>query len=272
MIMKNFKKLNISIMKRSTKLYIIVVSLFLINLTGYAQLAGDSVFEQTPVQEVRKGATSQYSVSAGHVAGEQYTWSIAGGMPTPAPNSGAGTLTDPYIINFTPNLHTISVTWNTDLQAISSLSGNVKVEKRTVGGCSSVIQSLVVSSWTLATATILGADYSICSGDPTTGSVTVAFTGSPNFDFKYTIKELDGTTSAENLVTGITGSTATISLPSNLVNLSTTADQTYVITLTQMNDSFTGNGVILDGTLTITVHPTINTGVIQVSPASLQRR
>jgi hypothetical protein len=206
------------------------------------------------------------------VAGEQYSWAIVGGTPTPAANSGSGTQADPYIINFTPNLHTITINCGTDDQTIMSLAGQVRVQKRTNTSCISVIQSQDMAKWSSATISIVDADYTICSGDPTTGFITVRFTGAPNFDFKYTVKNLDGTTSAEQIVTGITTATATILLPANLVNTSTTNDQTYVVTVTQMNDSFTGDGTIVDGTFTITVRPSISTGNIQASPAALQRR
>lgn len=259
-------------MKRFIKLCILVVFLLLMGLKSFGQFVGDTVVSQAPIQEVRKGSTTQYSISTGHVDGEQYTWGIVGGTPTPAPNSGAGTMADPYIINFTPNLPTITVTWGADDQTITGIPGIVKVQKRSNNGCASIIQKLDISRWSTPTVSILDADYTICSGDPTTGSISVSFTGSPNFDFKYTIKGMDGTTGEEQVVTGITGATTTIPLPSHLINLSTTNNQTYIVTITQMNDAFTGDGVIIDGTFTITVRPSINTGIIQVSSSALQRR
>ena len=72
-------------------------------------------------------------------------------------------------------------------------------------------------------------------------------------------------------MTGETGGTATIAIPANLVNTSTTLDQTYIVTITEMNDSFTGLGTILDATFTITVHPTVETGDI-TSDNTLTRR
>jgi hypothetical protein len=249
----------------------LVIVLLLIGLRGSAQLVGNDTIVQTPIQEVRKGSIVQYSVSAGHLAGEQYSWEIVGGTPTPAPNSGAGTQADPYVINFTPNLHTISVRWGTDDQTIIGLPGLIRVQKKTNTGCISVVQSISISKWSASTVSIHDADYTLCSGDPTTGHITVWFTGAPNFDFKYTIKDLDGTTGAEQVVTGVTTASRDILLPSNLVNPSSASDQTYVISITQVNDSFTGMGSITHGTFTITVHPAINTGTIQASPV-LQRR
>lgn len=239
-------------------------------LGASAQLVGTATNSQTPAQEIRKGTTVQYTVPAG-TAGEQYSWEIVGGTPTPTASSGSGTLADPYIINFTADLTSISVTWNTDAQAIASMAGRIRVQKK-IGGCISTIQSLDITSWSNATATIADADIEMCSGDGTPGSITVQFTGAPNFDFKYTIKNLDGTIGAEQTVTGVTAGSATIPLPANLVNTSTTADQTYEVTLTQMNDAFQGDGAIADGSFKITVHPGVSAGTILASPSSLQRR
>ena len=111
----------------------------------------------------------------------------------------------------------------------------------------------------------------MCSGDPTSGDITVQFTGAPNFDFKYTITGLDGVTSSEIEVTGETGSTAIIDIPDNLLNTSTTDDQYYIVTITAMNDAFDGPGTVLDGSFTITVHPTVETGTI-TSNNTLTRR
>jgi len=259
-------------MKRMSMLmsWVIAALLLLISFNSSAQLVGNDTIDQS-AQEVRKGSTVQYSVSAGHIAGEQYSWEIVGGTPTPAANSGAGTMVNPYVINFTPNLHTISVQWGTDDQTIVGLPCLVRVQKRTNTGCISVVQSVAITKWSAATISITDADYTLCSEDPTTGHVTVRFTGAPNFDFKYTIKNLDGTTSAEQIVTGVTAATTTIALPSNLVNPSTLGDQTYVVTITQVNDSFTGDGTIAKGIFTITVHPAISTGTIQASPVLLRR-
>ena len=128
-----------------------------------------------------------------------------------------------------------------------------------------------VALWSNPTIAIQDADYEICSGDNTSGDITVAFTGAPNFDFKYTITDTDGNVGAEQTVTGVTTATTTIAIPANLVNSTSTVDQTLIVTITEMNDTFTGAGTIIDGTFTITVHPTIETGDI-TSNNSLTRR
>ncbi|HEY4787122.1 MAG TPA: hypothetical protein VIH57_13785 [Bacteroidales bacterium] len=256
------------------KRYFLLLTMIMLILTSFSnifgQLVGSTINTQTPAQEIRKGSTVQYTAPAG-AAGEQYSWEIIGGTPTPAATSGSGTVADPYIINFTADLTSITVQWNNDAQAITSANGRIRVQKKN-GGCISLIQSLELTCWSNATATITDADIDMCSGDATPGNITLQFTGAPNFDLRYTVTDLDGTVSTEKVITGVSGSSTTIPLPANLINTSTTADQTYKITLTQMNDAFQGDGTFADASYTITVHPAISTGTIQASPSALQRR
>lgn len=225
--------------------------------------------------EVRKGSTVTYSVSASHVAGQEYRWEIVGGTPTPATTIGTGTATDPYIINYTADLHTISVAWPVDDNNIIGDLGNVRTQKRVAGGCISVLQDMEVTRWSAATAAISGATTTtICNGIGF--DIPVAFTGAPNFTLEYTIEStLTGVPSTITPlpITGITGGTTNISIPaSDLVN-TTNADQTYKITLTRMNDAFEGDGTIAAAnTFTITVSAPAATGPITVSPLSLTRR
>jgi hypothetical protein len=224
--------------------------------------------------EVRKGSAVSYSVSAGHVAGQEYRWEIVGGTPTPAATSGTGTTGDPYIVNYTANLHTISVTWAADDNNTTGDVGNVRVQKRVAGGCISVLQDMAVTRWSAATAGISGANSTtLCNGIGY--DVPVVFTGAPNFALDYTIvSTVTGVSvTTTGTLTAITGGTANISIPAaNLVN-TTSADQTYTITLNRMNDGFTGDGTIGSAnTFTITVSAPAATGPITVSPASLIRR
>lgn len=233
-------------------------------LVGYSQTS-----------EVRKGSTVSYSVSAGHVAGQEYRWEIVGGTPAPAATSGTGTAADPYIVNYTADLHTISVTWAADDNNITGDVGHVRVQKRVAGGCISVLQDMAVTRWSAATAAISGANSTtLCNGIGY--DVPVVFTGAPNFDLDYTIvSTVTGTSvTTTGTLTAITGGTANISIPAaSLVN-TTNADQTYTITLNRMNDGFTGDGTIAaaSNTFTITVSAPAATGPITVSPASLIRR
>jgi hypothetical protein len=238
-----------------------------------AQFIGSTVVPQTAIEE-RKGSLSTYNVPG--PASDEYSWEVVGGIVTvPAAGvTGSGTVVDPYIVPFTVGRQSITVQWPADNNNITSVSGNVSTQRKVAHStvsCPSKIQSLDIAFWSAATIKITNADYEICSGDATAGPVTVQFTGATNFDYKYTITNLDGTTSAVIPVTGVSTATQTIALPANLVNTSTTLDQTYIVTITEMNDSFTGLGTILDASFTITVHPSIETGVI-TSNKTLTRR
>jgi hypothetical protein len=232
-----------------------------------AQFVPTSQVDQTPIEE-RKGSLSAYTVPG--PATDEYSWQVVGGTVTvPAAGvTGSGTSGDPYVVPFTVGQTQITVQWPADDSTITSVGGNVSVQRKVAGSttaCPSQIQSLDIDFWSNPTINIVDGDAEICSGDATAGSITVEFTGAPNFDFKYTITDVDGTTGAEQTVTGVTTATTTISLPANLVNTSSTVDQTYIVNVTEMNDGFTGTGTVLDGTYTITVHPTIETGDITSS-------
>ncbi len=239
----------------------------------FAQFIGNTANDQLPIVEERKGGTTTYSVPG--PASDEYTWAVTGAVSvSPAPSSGDGSVGNPFVLNYTAGLTSIQVQWPADNDTITSMSGNVSVQQRVSSGsiaCPSIIQSWDVNLWSRATASIITDDFEICSGDDVGGNIEVRLTGAPNFDFSYTITGLNGVTSAPVNVTGVTNATATISLPNNLVNTSSNQDQTYVITLTRMNDDFTGNGTILNDSFTITVHPTVQTGPIE-SNRSLERR
>lgn len=240
-----------------------------------AQFIGSTVLPQTAIEE-RKGGSSTYTVPG--PASDEYSWEVVGGTVTvPAAGvTGSGTVADPYVVPFAVGRQSITVAWPADNNNITSVSGNVSTQRKVAHStvaCPSKIQSLDVTFWSNPTIRINDANYEICSGDATLGPITVQFTGAPNFDYKYTVTDLAGVTGAPVVVTGATGATQTIAIPANLVNTSTTLDQTYVVTLTEMNDSFTGPGVVTVGasTFTITVHPTVETGVI-TSSRTLTRR
>ena len=264
------RTIKISVMSR-----VLVVSLVaLLSLSKLsAQFIGSTTVTQTAIEE-RKGSVSTYTVPG--PAGDEYSWQVVGGTVTlPAAGvTGSGTLVDPYVVPFTAGLQSIQVQWPADNNTITSVSGNVSTQRKVAHStvaCPSKIQSLDIDFWSAATIKINNADYEICSGDATLGDITVQFTGAPNFDYKYTVTGLDGTTGPATTVTGATTVTQTIAIPANLVNTSTTLDQTYIVTITEMNDSFTGFGTITDATFTITVHPTVETGVIS-SSSTLTRR
>ncbi len=263
-------------MKTNSVLRTLAIAVFAVIFSNslVAQFVGSTTNDQLPIVEERKGGTTTYSVPG--PAGDEYTWAVTGNVVsiTPAPAAGGdGSAGNPYIIEWGVGITSIDVEWAADDNTITSVAGNVSVQQRLTSGtitCPSAIQSWDISLWSEANAVIEDADYEICSGDATSGDITVRFTGAPNFDFTYTVTGLDGITGAPQVVTGITGATTTIPVPANLVNTSSTVDQTYVVTLTQMNDGFTGNGTA-SSVFTITVHPTVVTGPIS-SDRSLTRR
>lgn len=262
-------------MNNLTKILILAIAIFSNSLTGFSQLVGTNVNKQDSI-EVRKDSTVIYSVAVGHISGEQYSWEIIGGTPTPAASSGSGTIADPYIINFTPNLTSISVRWNADDHTITSQTGRIRVQKKNTTNCISTIQDLKVFRWSAASA-VISSDLTntICNGENTGYVVTVQFTGAPNFDLDYTIENnLTGTPVVTNqTLTNVTSGTVNITIPDNLIN-TTSEDRTYKIILKRMNDAFTGDGNIpaATGTYTLTVHPASALSPITVSPGSLIRR
>ena len=231
----------------------------------FAQFTGTAQVDQTAIDE-RKAIVSTYTIPG--PAGDEYSWQIEGPVGTtiaPVPNSGDGSAATPFILNFAVGVQSIVVTWPADDSTITSLGANVSVQRKVAHAtveCPSEIQSMDISLWSNPEISITNANYEICSGDPTLAPVTVAFTGAPNFDFKYIITDLAGTPGAEVTVTGETGGTADIVIPANLTNTSTTLDQTLIVTITGMNDTFAGAGNIVNGVFTITVHPTVETGDI----------
>jgi hypothetical protein len=251
---------------------------------------------QTPVSEEREGNTGTYTASGTHVAGDQFTWEIWADTPPLAVenggganiiSSGSGTSADPYVVNWTDDLSSIVVTWAADASpGIDNTNGNVSVQKRlaaVAGGCVSPIQSWDIDFWSAATASMATVDAAYCSGAAIGGSVTIDLTGAPDgvadgFAVDYTItapdlEEADGTSWDGVTGTAISNSsTAAIALPSELVDVSAgQTGGTFTITLTRMNDDFTGDGSIVDDTFVITVYATPDTGEIN-SSSSLTRR
>jgi hypothetical protein len=275
--LKQIITINIYTMK--TKIYSKIAKLMFVAAFGMITLAANAQFiltstnNQTPIEE-RKGLTSTYSIPG--PATDEYTWQVVGGtVVVPAVGvTGSGTVVDPYVVPWAVGRQSIQVQWAADDNTITSVTGNVSVQRRVdhaTVDCPSEIQSMDVTRWSAATIRILNADYELCSGDATLAPVTVQFTGAPDFAFKYTVTGLDGVTSAEQVVTAVGTSTYDIAIPLNLLNTSSTLDQTYVVTITEMYDGFTGLGTIVDGSFTITVHPTIETGDI-TSNNTLTRR
>ena len=236
-------------------------------------------------EEVRSSATGfsiDYDIFADHVGGEEYRWAVVGGTIT-----AGGTVTpsgDTSIVEWTANAYEITVNWDTDLSldSIGSVAGEIIVQKRTGNGCPSQLQILPITMWNPATAGVVDDSIEICSGELVGGSVTIGLTGAPDpvadgFEVTYDITATDltdiGGNSLDASGSTVVSNTSTVSipLPDGLINGSTSVAY-YTITLTGMHDDFTGSGTIVgDGTYTIVVHPTPDTGEIQ-SSSSLTRR
>jgi hypothetical protein len=140
--------------------------------------------------------------------------------------------------------------------------------------------------WNNPTAEITDVDVAICSGEATAGSITVELEGAPDdatgngfrVEYEYVSTDItDGLGANPNGTTGFevtNGSSLTIPLPANLVSSNTTADVTFTVNLTLMQDDFSdvdGTWTAAGGSYVITVHPVLETGDIQ-SSFSLSRR
>lgn len=243
----------------------------------------DSPVTQTPTENVRTGNSIEYSIVAGHTAGEQYRWEVTGGTITAGGTVTAGGSGE-SIIEFTTDAHTITVDWDDSPTGIASVAGTIRVQKISGDNCPSQIQNLGINIWNLPTANIADGDVEICSGEPTAGSITVDLTGAPDdggadgFSVSYEFVAPDIEDGSGTALDGETGTvttnagSVTIPLPANLINTVATADRTFTVNLTAMNDDFDDqNGTFTDGSYVITVHPSLETGDI-ISGSSLNRR
>jgi len=239
-------------------------------------------------EEVRATSTISYDLTANHTAGDTYRWVVRGGTI----DDQGGTLTvttdgDSSIVNWTVDLVSIDVLWDTDITAtpVGSAPGEIIVQKTVGGTCASELQTLDITMWNPATATldVTGLIAEMCSGEILGGNLPVDLTGAPDpvangFDVTYTVVATGGLTDLGGTPLDGTGTTiqdndaqALIALPGGIIN-PTATDQTLTITLTGMQDDFDVAGSVV-GTVTyvITVHPTPATGEIN-SSASLTRR
>jgi len=272
--------------------FAVMISVLFSNV-ALAQFVAAGTNTQLPVSEERKGGTSTYTASGTHAAGDEFTWEVWADTPPAAITSGGldiissgnGISGDPYIINWTADLSAIDVQWAADAApGITNTNGNVSVQKRlpaASGSCPSPIQSWDIDFWSAATASISDVDAEYCSGDAIGGFITINLTGAPDgtvdgFAVDYSIAAanlVDGSSTSWDGNTGTVtsdGATVTIPMPDLLTNL-TTSDATFTVTLTRMNDDFTGDGTLADDTFVITVHATPDTGTI-TSTGSLTRR
>lgn len=241
---------------------------------------------QTPTEDVRTGSTITYSLDNGsHVAGEQYRWAVLGG--TIVSGGTVSTSGDSSIVVFTTDAHTIQVAWDdAPATAIVSTPAEIHVQKISTDACPSQIQSMELNIWNNPTADLTDADVEICSGDATAGTITVELEGAPDdaagngfrVEYEYVSTDIiDGLGADVNGTTGFevtNGSSLTLPLPVNLVSTNVSADVTFTVNLTLMQDDFSdidGTWTAAGGSYVITVHPVLETGDIQ-SSFSLGRR
>lgn len=240
-------------------------------------------------EEVRATSTVSYDLSANHTAGDTYRWVVRGGTIDDA----GGTLTvtsagDSSIVEWTLDLESIDVLWDTDITAtpIGSALGEIIVQKTVGGTCASQLQTLDITMWNPATATldVGGLITEMCSGEILGGNLPIDLTGAPDpvadgFGVTYTVVATGGLTDLGGTPLDGTGSIllnndeeALLALPGGIINPGT-GDETLTITLTAMYDDFLGAGAVV-GTVSyqITVHPTPSTGEINSTPAPLGRR
>lgn len=267
----------------SMKAVLTIVAAFLftafVNAQSFQTPNPDAAVLQTPTEDVRTTNSIVYNLLGTHTAGEQYRWEVTGGTIT-----GGTDVAGVSVIDFTADAHTITVLWDdVPASAIVAFSGQIQVQKISVNSCPSQVNTLPINIWNLPTANITDTDAEFCSGGATAGTITVELEGAPNatadgfrVEYEYVAPDVeDGLGAAQDGITGFVlsnTSSVTIPLPANLINTVATADRTFTVNLTLMQDDFDGlDGTWTDGSYVITVHPTLETGDIQ-SATSLLRR
>ena len=236
-------------------------------------------------EEVRAATAVTYSL-AGHVADDTYRWVVVGGVITGG--AGTGVAPDSSVLDWTADAFSIEVTWDTDITGtpVGSAPGEIIVQKRLGGDCTSELQVLDITMWNPATANldVTGLTTDMCAGELLGGNLPVDLTGAPDlvadgFSITYTVAATGGITDLGGIPLDGTGATipnndeqALIALPAGILNASG-SDQTLTYTLTAMNDDFAGPGALgLTTTYQITVHPIPSTGDIISDPTGLIRR
>ena len=288
--LKNQKVMKTKKYSISMKAFAAVVFAFAFSAFLNAQFVTPAPSSNTNLtaEEVRTSSTITYDLSANHTAGDTYRWVVRGG--TIDDQGGALTVTtdgDSSIVEWTLDLESIDVLWDTDLSLtpIGSAPGEIIVQKTVGGTCASELQTLDITMWNPATANLdlTGLTTEMCSGETLGGTLPVDLTGAPDpvadgFDITYTVVATGGLTDLGGTPLDATGTTiqdndelALITLPDGIIN-PTGVDQTFTITLTAVLDDFDDGGTILaTDTYQITVHPTPATGEIN-SSSSLNRR
>jgi len=271
--MKN-KYINIKLipMKNLKFKWLLVFCMVLIQNPVKSQFIGFETDSSLSDIEVRKGSVVEYSLESDASPGEAFRWEVTGGVIVTSGAVGSGTIVDPSVIEFTEDMHTIEVQWQSDDSTSIFLTGNILVQKKLVSGCTSIITKQSVRLWSLPTAFIdkNNYDFSICSGDSVGGYIVVHFTGAANYTYSYSITsnglsdENGDAINTEHHTITVSNDTAHIMLPARLVNPSQASSKYFTIELTAMNDDFLGDDKIVSGRedFTIIVYPSATVGTI----------
>ncbi len=272
--MKN-NKIHISnkIMKNLKGIWLVLVCLFVGLYPANSQFIGTEIDSSLTVVDVRKGSVVEYSMYDDANQGEEFRWEVTGGKIITPGAVGEGTISNPSVLEFTADMHTINVQWQADDSTSNFFTGNILVQKKTTSFCASDILKQKINQWSMPTASIDKGypGFSICSGELVGGYIVVELTGAADFTFSYSIKsnglkdESDLAINTEFREITTSNDTVHIALPALLVNPSVAASKYYTIELIDMNDDFLGNGEIVSSRkeFTIVVYPSVKIGTIE---------
>lgn len=262
-----------SIMKRIKSIWLVIICLFFVLSPVKSQFVGSVIDSTIIAEDVRKGSIVEYSLQTDANPGEEFRWEVVGGIIITLGALGDGTIANPSVIEFTVDLHTIEVQWQSDDSTSAFTTGSILVQKISSTICGSNILQQTINQWSMPTAAIdtNNPGFSICSGDLVGGFIVVNLTGAADFTFEYSIKSnglKDETGSAINTefhTITTSNDTAHIALPGLLTNPSTSSSKYYTIELLSMHDTFEGDGEPVPSRkeFTITVYPSVSISTIQ---------
>jgi len=273
--MMKYRNLNInnSIMKKVNRRWLVAMGLILALNPARSQFIGTEIDSSLILAEVRKGTIVEYSLETDANPDEEFRWEVTGGKIITSGAVGEGTIADPSVLEFTTDMHTIEVQWQSDDSTSTFFTGNIMMQKKTVSHCASIIMKQKIRQWSMPTASIDKnyPDFTICSGDLVGGYIVVNLTGAADFTYSYSIKsnglkdENGDAINTEFHTLTTSNDTAHIVLPERLVNPSEASSKYYTIELTSMNDDFLGDGEIVSirKEFTITVYPSVQIGTIE---------
>jgi len=270
-----YKHLNIKIlaMENVKFSWLAIICMLFVQNPAKSQFIGSETDSSSSYIEVRKGSVVEYSLEPDASPGEEFRWEVTGGKIITSGAVGEGTIADPSVLEFTTDMYTIEVQWQSDDSTSEFLTGNVMVQKKTISLCESIILKQKIRQWSMPTASIDKNynDFTICSGDLVGGYIVVNLTGAADFTYSYSIKsnglkdETGQVINMEHHTITTSNDTAHIVLPAQLVNPSVAAGKYFTIELTAMNDDFLGDGELVSGRkeFTIMVYPSVKIGTIE---------